>query len=167
MIAIPCPDCGGFGEVRNWRSSPEADCDVIECPRCHGEGAIRANPATISDESWEALMRTDNDNNSTTPTLDAAFALLTTTATPRERWALEGWLWHLRATRHQNHAASSWAKHREDFGSLTVAARAMAVARVVDFGVTHEDAAELFKARIAARTLKERTDAAKAAQTAA
>lgn len=75
-------------------------------------------------------------------------------AQPAYRWALEGWAAHLRQSRHQNHAASSWAKHASEFVGCSVAMRALTVARCIDHGCTADEARELIDARIAARAAK-------------
>jgi hypothetical protein len=100
--------------------------------------------------------RTANDNASATPRLDAVFAGFLTVLSGPARWAIEGWSSHLAATTHQNHAANTWAKHHGEFGTEYVTAVALAhvVARLVDFGMSVEDANELLDARIAARARK-------------
>lgn len=35
-----CPECEGCGLVRAWNMSPEADCDLDECPTCFGAGTL-------------------------------------------------------------------------------------------------------------------------------
>lgn len=70
-------------------------------------------------------------------------------------WALRGWADRLRTTNAPQHAANSFAKHRREFGALAEVARALTVARCVDFGLDPEDAATLVRARIAARLDRE------------
>ena len=36
--APPCPTCDGLGEVRTHRLTPEATCDLVDCPACNGTG---------------------------------------------------------------------------------------------------------------------------------
>ena len=36
-LPIVCDGCGGLGEIRARRASPEATCDLEECPDCHGQ----------------------------------------------------------------------------------------------------------------------------------
>ncbi len=89
-----------------------------------------------------------------TPHLDTVCAVLTAAVSPTLRWTLRGWAEHMRLTRHQNHAANSWARHRDEFGSARDQAAALVVARCVDFGMTPDEAAELLVERIAAREAK-------------
>ena len=98
-------------------------------------------------------MKTSNDNASVTPTLDTVLAVLCG-ADPDRRWMLEGWAGHLRPTRHQNHAASSHAKHAGEFGDAYEFALALTIARCVDFGITAEDARALVDAQIEVRATK-------------
>lgn len=37
-LPIVCDGCGGLGEIRTRRASPEATCDLEECPDCRGNG---------------------------------------------------------------------------------------------------------------------------------
>ncbi len=90
----------------------------------------------------------------TTTHLDTVCAVLTAAVAPTLRWTLRGWAEHMRETRHQNHAANSWARHRDEFGFARDQAAALVVARCVDFGMTPDEAAELLEERIAAREAK-------------
>lgn len=47
-LLYTCPECDGFGEVRNWNLSPESDCDLRTCPTCHGEATVDHDPAEAS-----------------------------------------------------------------------------------------------------------------------
>ncbi len=89
-----------------------------------------------------------------TPCLDAVYAVLSATLPAPQRWTLKGWAAHMRATRHQNHAANSWARHRHEFDDLHDRAEALVVARCVDYGMDAEDAAVLMEERIAAHIAK-------------
>ncbi|MFO0602237.1 MAG: hypothetical protein U0324_03635 [Polyangiales bacterium] len=89
-----------------------------------------------------------------TPTLDALFALVVHALPPERRWMLEGWAAHLRLARHQNHAANSWAKHREGFAPVRELAEAFTLARIVDFGEKPDAAAALLRERVEARAEK-------------
>lgn len=95
-----------------------------------------------------------NTNASTTPILDGMVAALATTLPAELRWQVEGWAAHLRPARHQNHAASSWAKHRAEFGRVEREAHALVVARCLDFGRGCDEAVELIRERVAARAAK-------------
>lgn len=86
--------------------------------------------------------------------LDTVCAVLTAAVSPTLRWTLRGWAEHMRETRHQNHAANSWARHRDEFGAARDQAAALVVARCVDFGMTPDEAAELLDERIAALDAK-------------
>lgn len=35
-LPIVCDGCGGLGEIRSQRATPEAPCDLDECPDCRG-----------------------------------------------------------------------------------------------------------------------------------
>lgn len=37
-LPIVCDGCGGLGEIRSQRATPEAPCDLDECPDCRGNG---------------------------------------------------------------------------------------------------------------------------------
>lgn len=90
-----------------------------------------------------------------TATFDAVLAVLVAAAPADRRWALRGWAEHIRAARAAQHAANSFAKHRREFGAAAEdVARALTVARCVDYGLTPDEAAELIEARCAARDAK-------------
>ncbi len=91
---------------------------------------------------------------SATPLLDAVEKVLEFAVSPVERWAVVGWAHHIRETKHQNHAANSYAKHARDFPEMLSVARAVVIARCGDFGVTPEDASELMRERVMARAKK-------------
>ncbi len=93
-------------------------------------------------------------NDNATPHLDSVFAVLSATLAPSARWALRGWADHMREMRHQNHAANSWAKHRDEFGELSAAALALVAARCIDYGMEPDEVMPLLDARIAAREAK-------------
>ena len=99
-------------------------------------------------------MTNEHTMDAATPTLDALFAVVMHALTPERRWMLEGWTAHLRAARHQNHAANSWAKHREGFAQLHDLAQALTLARIVDFGEKPDAAAALLRDRVEARAAK-------------
>lgn len=137
------------------------DEDATYCDDCNARAeADAANDDTDTDTKGDTTMNTttntanDNSNSSTTPTLDTVLAVLCATVRPRDRWALEGWAAHVRPARHQIHAASSYAKHEQEFRGLAVAMRALTVARCVDFGVSADDARALIDARREARAAK-------------
>lgn len=91
----------------------------------------------------------------TTPTFDAVLAVLLAAAPAGLVWALRGWAEHVRAARAAQHAANSFAKHRAEFGAAAeVHARALTVARCVDYGMAPDEAAELIEARVSARAAK-------------
>lgn len=96
----------------------------------------------------------DNDLDTTRPTMLHTVLGVLAAAQPAYRWALEGWAAHLRLSRHQNHAASSWAKHAAEFVGCSVAMRALVIARCMDHGCTADAARELVDARVAARASK-------------
>ena len=60
--------------------------------------------------------------------LQAAFDSLVAPLEGELRWVLEGWMAHLVPTRHQLHAANSWAKHLAEFGQVRDRAEALVVA---------------------------------------
>lgn len=93
-------------------------------------------------------------NDNATPTLDAVFAVLSAPLPAWMGWALKGWAEHMRQTRHQNHAANSWAKHHREFGRLHDQAQAITLARCIDFGVKPDEAAALLRERVEARDAK-------------
>ncbi len=98
-----------------------------------------------------------NDTRDTmahTPALRLVLPILVATMGPEHRWTLEGWAKHLAPTRHQNHAAASFAKHAHDFGEALDAAWALTVARCCDFGTTAEEARELILAAMHAHASK-------------
>jgi hypothetical protein len=99
-------------------------------------------------------MRNDTATLSTTPTLDTLHTVLAATLSPALRWGLKGWAAHLRQSRHQIHAANSWAKHRHEFGALYEQAMALTVARCVDYGMEPEEATALLWERAEAREMK-------------
>lgn len=99
-------------------------------------------------------MHTANDNASTTPITDAITATVAPTLPAEMRWQLEGWAQHLRAARHANHAANSWAKHALEFGRISNAAELVVVARCADFGMSATVAVALLRERIEARAAK-------------
>lgn len=39
-VAIPCPDCQGFGIVEAYVTKPWRVGDAVECERCKGSGEI-------------------------------------------------------------------------------------------------------------------------------
>lgn len=43
---VVCEECGGHGEVRSARFTPEATCDLEACPVCHGRGIVRGEQLT-------------------------------------------------------------------------------------------------------------------------
>jgi len=43
---VVCEGCGGHGEVRSARFTPEAVCDLEACPACHGRGVVRGEQLT-------------------------------------------------------------------------------------------------------------------------
>lgn len=88
------------------------------------------------------------------PTLDQTLAILVHSVSPSQRWALEGWATHLRASRHQNHAANSMAKHEAEFDALHTAAAALTLARCIDFGMSADEARALLDERRAARVAR-------------
>lgn len=112
-------------------------------------------------------MTNEHMNDNATPTLDGLFGLVVHALSPERRWMLEGWAAHLRAARHQNHAANSWAKHRDSFARVYDLAQAFTVARIVDFGEDPEAAAALLRERIVARAAKLAAEEREAAQRAA
>lgn len=89
-----------------------------------------------------------------TPTLDTLIAVLAHAVDPAQRWTVEGWGHHLRPARHQIHAANSLAKHERDFPVGLDCAKALVIARCVDFGMTPEDARVLVEERISERAKK-------------
>jgi len=98
-------------------------------------------------------------SQSPTPTLDTLLAVHTACALdllggPRA-WVLRGWASHIQGARAAQHAANSFAKHRAEFGDQVETARALTVARCVDFGLAPEDAAALVRERVAARLERE------------
>jgi len=99
-------------------------------------------------------MTNEHTMDAATPTLDALFEVVMHALTPERRWMLEGWAAHLRASRHQNHAANSWAKHREGFAAVHDLAQAFTLARIVDFGEKPDAAAALLRERVEARAAK-------------
>lgn len=128
------------------------DENELLCDHC----AARRDADTDTDTKGDDEMNTtanDNDrahDTSAPAMLDTVLAVLAA-AQPAFRWALEGWAAHLRLSRHQNHAASSWAKHAQEFVGCSVAMRALVVARCMDHGCTADAARELIDARVAAR----------------
>ena len=90
----------------------------------------------------------------TTPTFNTVLAVLLAGAADSRAWAVRGWAEHIRGARAAEHAANSYAKHRGEFGGVEDVARALTVARCMDFGLTAEAAAELVDARVAARAAK-------------
>lgn len=106
--------------------------------------------------STTAMVRANDnalDATEGTPTLDLVLDVLRASI-PQRRWALEGWAAHLRAARHQNHAASSYAKHEGEFTGFASAALALTIARCGDFGVAADEARALVAQRRAARAAK-------------
>ena len=115
-------------------------------------------------------MTNEHTMDAATPTMDALFAVVMHALTPERRWMLEGWAAHLRLARHQNHAANSWARHRDEFASLhdlaqaltpgrnlaagEIVAQALTLARIVDFGEKPDAAAALLFERVEARAAK-------------
>jgi len=99
-------------------------------------------------------MTNEHTMDAATPTMDALFAVVMHALTPERRWMLEGWAAHLRLARHQNHAANSWARHRDEFASLHDLAQALTLARIVDFGEKPDAAAALLFERVEARAAK-------------
>lgn len=95
-----------------------------------------------------------NDNPVSTPALDALLPLLCACVTAQLAWGLKGWAARLRETSHANHAANSWAKHRGEFGVVGPYVRALTVARLADYGMSPDDAAQLLRQRLAARARK-------------
>lgn len=95
-------------------------------------------------------MSTRPMNDNATPSLDTVYAVLSTALAPLHRWGLRGWAEHMRATRHQNHAANSWARHRHEFGALHDQAEALVIARCIDFGMLPDEVMTLLEERIAA-----------------
>lgn len=91
-----------------------------------------------------------------TPRLDAMLTGFLPTLEDGTRWLIEGWAGHLRPANHQIHAANSWAKHEGDFavGYARDAARMLTVARMMDFGITLDDALALLALRVEARHAK-------------
>ena len=49
-LLFTCPDCNGFGEVRSWRMTSEADCDLVSCSTCRGEGTVDTAPEDDGDQ---------------------------------------------------------------------------------------------------------------------
>jgi hypothetical protein len=49
-----CPECEGFGEVRNWNLGPESVDDLRTCPTCLGEGTVGYPPDDGSDDGEPA-----------------------------------------------------------------------------------------------------------------
>ncbi len=99
-------------------------------------------------------MTNEHTMDAATPTMDALFAVVMHALTPERRWMLEGWAAHLRLARHQNHAANSWARHRDEFAYLHDLAQALTLARIVDFGEKPDAAAALLFERVEARAAK-------------
>jgi len=60
-LLFTCPECDGFGEVRNWNLSPEADCDLRTCPTCLGEGTVAQDPAEGEDDGDQEPADLDSD----------------------------------------------------------------------------------------------------------
>lgn len=102
-------------------------------------------------------MSTTAANTTTfTATLDAALAVFIATLPAKTRWAVEGWAAHLRLSRHANHAANSLAKHQREFqGELGIVALHLTVARMVDHGMTSDEARTLVMLRAEARRARE------------
>lgn len=86
-----------------------------------------------------------------TPITDALTAAVAAQLPAELRWQIEGWAQHLRAARHANHAANSWAKHLGEFGRISREAELVVVARCADFGMPATVAALLLRERIEAR----------------
>lgn len=100
-------------------------------------------------------MSTSHATSPTTPTFDAVLAVLLAAAPAGLAWALRGWAEHVRGARAAQHAANSFAKHRREFGAeAETFARALTVARCLDYGMAPDEAAELIEARVAARDAK-------------
>ena len=91
-----------------------------------------------------------------TPVLDALTKSLLPVLSGTERWVVEGWAAHARHYRHQIHAANSWSLHRHEHLDLEVAALTMRVtiARMVDFGLTKEEALTLLRDRVRSHEAK-------------
>jgi hypothetical protein len=64
-----CTTCDDHGYVRSGRMSPEATCDLEECPACHGEsdGALDPDAALEADTP---LGLSDDDGDGEPPDLD-------------------------------------------------------------------------------------------------
>ena len=107
-------------------------------------------------------MKTDAMNDNATPSLDTVFTVLSAALPPTLRWGLKGWATHMRQTRHQIHAANSWARHRHEFGRIHDQAMALTLARCVDYGMKPDEAAALLQERIEARDEKAREQQAAA-----
>jgi hypothetical protein len=93
-------------------------------------------------------------NTSATPITDALTAAVSAQLPAELRWQIEGWAQHLRAARHANHAANSWAKHALEFGRISREAELVVVARCADFGMPATGAVLLIRERLAARAEK-------------
>lgn len=78
-----------------------------------------------------------------TPTLDALLPLVVALYGPEFRWMLEGWANHLRPTKHPLHTRNSWKKHAGEFGDAFDGAKLLVLARLVDFGLSAEDAGKV------------------------
>lgn len=94
--------------------------------------------------------------------LQAAFESLVAPLQGEQRWVLEGWMAHLAPTRHQLHAANSWAKHIAEFGHVRERAEALVVACCLDFGMKRDDVMGLLRDRIAAKASGRAEDSAAA-----
>ncbi len=78
--------------------------------------------------------------SSTTPLLDATLPVVVAAYGPEDRWKLEGWAAHIRPCKHPNHARNSWRKHAGEMGECFDGARILTVARMIDFGITPDEA---------------------------
>lgn len=95
-----------------------------------------------------------NDNQTTAAAILANLSGLLDGTTAR--WALDGWIHRLAATRHPVHAVNSFVKHEHEFGAegniLWAAAFVATCAHCAAHGVSAPEAAALINARRAARS---------------
>lgn len=138
----PCPTPGCEGVIDGEREL---------CDDCEAAAHDAADDDTKGDT--DTMSANDNSTDHTSATLDVVLTIATA-AQPGYRWALEGWAAHLRASRHQNHAASSYAKHAQEFAGYELAALSLTLARCVDHGMGADEARALVNTRCEARAAK-------------